>query len=366
MTQTRTKSRRTIWPLKRWIARLAAVIAGVGPALLGAAAPAQATERPPLVLRDMGSFHVGGREVTLSGLPVESVVLVPGSPPTRIDPNNSYWVEPMYAQYGLPAVRRGQFPLLLWHGGGLTGVSFETTPDGREGWYTHFLRRGWDTYVSDAVERGRSGWARYPEITTSAPIFRPQREAWEQFRIGEGLGSWDPDPAKRRQLAGNQFPADGYDAFIKQLVPRWTTTDDAIQRAYEALLERIGPSIIVFHSQAGQFAFRAAQARPDLVKALVAVETSGIGRAEDAAKLKDIPILMLYGDHIVGHPRWPAIRQRGLTFAKAITDAGGKVDVIDLPERGIRGNSHMLMMDRNNLAVADVIQEWLAAKGLWR
>jgi len=44
--------------------------------------------------------------------------------------------------------------------------------------------------------------------------------------------------------------------------------------------------------------------------------------------------------------------------------AGGSVDIIDLPDRGIRGNSHMLMMDKNNAQVAELIQQWLAGRGL--
>lgn len=52
-------------------------------------------------------------------------------------------------------------------------------------------------------------------------------------------------------------------------------------------------------------------------------------------------------------------------FAELVRRAGGSVDVVDLPERGIRGNSHMMMMDHNNLEVAGLIQDWLTAKGLW-
>jgi pimeloyl-ACP methyl ester carboxylesterase len=364
LSRRRNHARPTTRPPASPAVRRSAFLGLIASALIGLSAAAEARE--PITLRDMGSFHVGGREVTLSGLPVENVVLVPGSPPSRIDPNNSYWVEAMYAQYFLPANRRGAYPLLLWHGGGLSGVSFETTPDGREGWKNQFVRLGWDTYVSDSVERGRAGFARFPEIFTTSPIYRPRREAWEAFRIGTGANSWSPNPAERKQLEGNQFPAEGYDNFVKQLVPRWTSTDDAIQRGYDALLERVCPCVIVFHSQAGLFAFRAAQKRPDLVKALVAVETSGIGAAEEAGKLKDIPLLMVYGDHIVGHPRWPAIKKRGTDFADLIKAAGGKVDIVDLPDVGVRGNSHMLMMDKNNLAVAQVIQDWLAKQGLWK
>ena len=58
----------------------------------------------------------------------------------------------MYVQYFLPANRRGAVPLLMWHGGGLTGVTYETTPDGREGWLNWFVKQGWDV-----VQLGRGG-----------------------------------------------------------------------------------------------------------------------------------------------------------------------------------------------------------------
>jgi len=107
----------------------------------------------PIALRDMGSFHVGGRDVEISGKPVREVVFTPGGVPAKVDLNGTYSVEAMYVQYFLPANRRGAVPLLMWHGGGLTGVTYETTPDGREGWLNYFIKQGWDTYNSDAVER---------------------------------------------------------------------------------------------------------------------------------------------------------------------------------------------------------------------
>jgi hypothetical protein len=62
--------------------------------------------------------------------------------------------------------------------------------------------------------------------------------------------------------------------------------------------------------------------------------------------------------------RWPKIRANGIAFADAIKAAGGSVDIIDLPQTGIKGNSHMVMMDKNNLEVAALIQKWLEGKGL--
>ena len=90
----------------------------------------------------------------------------------------------MYVQYVKLAQPRARVPLLLWHGGGLSGVTWETKPDGKPGWQQFFLNAGYDVYVSDAVERGRASWARYPEIFKAEPMFRPKKEAWELFRIG--------------------------------------------------------------------------------------------------------------------------------------------------------------------------------------
>jgi len=70
----------------------------------------------------MGSFHVGGRLVEITGKPVKEVTFTAGGVPAKIDPNGTYQVEQMYVQYFLPADERGAYPLLLWHGGGLTGV----------------------------------------------------------------------------------------------------------------------------------------------------------------------------------------------------------------------------------------------------
>src|SRR5262249_42066577 len=134
-----------------------------------AALPALATD-DEIVLRGMGSFHVGGRIAEVSGRPVREIVRIPGGPASKLDPNGQFMVEQMYVQYFLPKHRKGRLPLLMWHGGGLTGVTYETTPDGREGWLNLFVRKGWDVYVSDAVERGRAGFAS-PDVWPSEPTF---------------------------------------------------------------------------------------------------------------------------------------------------------------------------------------------------
>ncbi|MEJ0074917.1 MAG: esterase [Alphaproteobacteria bacterium] len=314
----------------------------------------------PIALRDMGSFHVGGKHLEVTGQPVKEIVFTPGGVPAKVDPNGKYQVEQMYAQYFLVQNRRGKLPLLMWHGGGLTGVTYETKPDGGPGWLNYFLRQGWDTYISDAMERGRSGWT---DKFKGDPVFLPLGDPWERFRVGP-IGSWNDDKAKRATYPGVQFPIDAYEQFMKQGVPRWVTTDEQIIAAYIELVDKVCPCVVLVHSQAGSFGFKVAEARPDKVKALVAVEPSGIGTRDKVAALKNIPIAVIYGDNAKEHPRWGQIRRNVAGYADAIKSAGGSVDFIDLPDIGITGNTHMAMMDKNSDQVAEVIQKWFERKGL--
>jgi hypothetical protein len=336
----------------RWVVAVVVFLAGCASA--------------PYELKDLGSFHIGGRDVTISGKPVKMVTFTPGGVPAKVDLNGTYLVESMYVQYFVPAHERGMVPLLLWHGGGLTGVTYETTPDGRPGWLNFFLRKGWTVYNSDAVERGRAGWAMYPDIFQGEPIFLTKDNPFERFRIGAGAGSYSKDPAKMKVLPGNQFPVEAYDNFVRQIVPRWTTTDDAIIAAYTQLVDKVGPCVIVAHSQAGQFGQKVAQARPDKVKALVLVEPAGLGDPKRIANLKNVPVLTVYGDYIAQDARWPTIKANQLKQLEALKAAGGNYEVVDLPKVGLAGNSHMIMMDKNNDKVAEVINDWLSKRGLYR
>jgi len=202
----------------------------------------------------------------------------------------------------------------------------------------------------------------YPGIFTTDPVFMPMAGPWDRFRFGPGPESY----AAHATYPGMQFPVDGYDNFLRQNVPRWTSTDAPTIAAYTALVDRVCPCVILVHSQAGQFGYRVAQARPEKVKALIAVEPSGIGDAQQTARLAGIPVLVLYGDFIEADARWATIRRNNLAFADAVNKEGGKVEVVDLPKVGIRGNSHMIMMDRNSGDVAEYIQAWLARQGLFQ
>ena len=327
-----------------------------------AALPALADD--DIVLRGMGSFHIGGRIAEVSGKPVTEIQRVPGGPMSKLDRNGQFMVEQMYVQYFLPKNRKGKYPLLMWHGAGLTGATYESTPDGREGWMNLFVRKGWDTYVSDAVERGRSGFASADVWENDSPIFLNYQDPYERFRIGQGAGSWNADPAKRKPMPGTQFPVEAYENYMKQTVPRWLSTDKAVVDSYIALVDKVCPCVLLAHSQGGHFGFLVAEQRPDKIKAIVAVESASAGKVADAPKLKDIPVMLLFGDYVDQHPRWAAYKKIDTEYGNAIKAAGGSVDLINLPDIGIKGNSHMLMQEKNNAEIADVIQKWLVSKGL--
>jgi hypothetical protein len=312
-----------------------------------------------VLVRTIGSFHVGGRVVELRGLASRTNTLVPGSPPVLVDPNGDFHVGQMYIQFVRLVRPRATLPLVLMHGGHVTGACWETTPDGRPGWQSKFLEAGFDVMVCDTVERGRAGWSRFPEIFKSEPFFRSTREAFVLFRIG-AVEDYSTNPALRRAFAGQRFPLAALDNFAMQMVPRWNGNEPLIEAAYDAALQRIGPCLLLAHSQGGGFAFGAALRNPDLVRALIVIEPGGAPHpsAETVESLRRIPMLFVWGDYIDRVPFWAAVKPSVRVTCDALAAAGGNVEWIDLPTRGIRGNSHFIMMDDNSDAIADLVIDW--------
>lgn len=310
-----------------------------------------------LSIASIGSFFIGGKTVSVAGLPALPMKVTHDSPIINVEQNGEFAAFQMYVQYVKLVQRRAKYPLLLWHGGSLTGAMWEHTPDERPGWQTAFLQAGHDVYVSDAVERGRSSWARFPEIYPSPPIFRARRETWDLFRIGPELGT---------PFEGVQFPCDAFDNFMKSIVPRWVCTDEPALEAYAALLDRIGSALVVAHSQGAGFALEMAHRRPSAVKALIALEPSARPHPapEVNTRVRDIPHLFVWGDYVSPHFFWGPLRTASLAYHDELLAAGCDSTFIDLPERGIRGNSHMLMHDRNTDAILELISRWLAERKL--
>lgn len=305
-------------------------------------------------LKDFGSFHVGGRKVVVSGVPQRIMSYTPASAPTKKDPNGEYWIDQAYVQYFIPEGSEGRLPIVMLHGGGLTGVTWDTTPDGRPGWLQNFVGWGYPVYVVDQPERGRAGFSVVPETWQGEPISRPAEEAWTLFRFGDATGfksrtSYDPC----------DFPVEALDAFIMQAVPRWTTTRAVHHAAFKEVVERIGPCTVICHSQGGDTAHPTATARPDLVKNFVALEPSGFAPDLGTARLDGQRYLYVYGDHIDKHAMWTDLYSAAHDCVTRLQAAGADVDWIDLADAEIPGASHMLMMDRSSANSAAIVRNWL-------
>jgi pimeloyl-ACP methyl ester carboxylesterase len=277
----------------------------------------------------------------------------------------------MYVHYRIPANVTGKLPIVLVHGGGLTGASYETTPDGREGWATYFARKGYPVYVVDTPGRGRAGFnasainqARAESDAGRLPpsVLQVTGElAWALFRFGPSYGTAHPN---------GQFPTDAMAAFAAQGVPFAEAMLEGggmatAPRALAALLDRIGPAVVVVHSLAGPFADALVELRPQLVKAVVNIEGAQnvVPTDKQIAAYRGVPVLELFGDHLdapvfTAKPRYEA---RKLVVQRINQNEGGRATLRSLPEVGIQGNSHMMMQDRNNLQVADHILGWLAS-----
>lgn len=316
-------------------------------------------------LSKIGSFYIGGHKITISGKD-KYVTFINNGKQREIDPNGDFWTGQMYVQYYLQAEAKSKYPLMLWHGGGLSGACWEDTPDGQEGFVSYFLRQGFDVYVSDAVERGRASWSQYPDIYTSEPIFRTYQQAWESFRIGPKYVS---DPKERMPFVNSQYPVEYFDVLMMQAIPRWTTNSESTIAAYKEYLQKIGSSIIVVHSQGCIFAEQAAIDNPENIKAIVYLEPAGIPMRTDEQlrQLKDIPQLFVWGDNLDAYPTWSknsigqkSYYQDARSYYEKLKRYSDKVEWLELPELGIKGNSHMLIQEKNNLEIADLIYRWLA------
>ena len=316
-----------------------------------------------LELADEGNFFVGG-QVVRSEYP--GVPLVGGSGPGSITVNQ------MYVLYRIPKSVNAP-PIIMVHGSGHTGVTYETTPDGREGWATYFSRKGFPVYVVDHAGRGSSGFdptvinrARIESDPHSIPeIALPTRErAWQSYHLGPAYPNFYP---------GSQFPSEAVDHYFSQLVPSAETTlpgSDSTVKALVALLDRVGPAIVMVHSQSGGYGLDLVRQRPEKMRAIIDIEGScGPLNADDIAKhFTKVPMLAVWGDNTVGAsgPNSDARRNGCAASIGAIRGAGGAAKFLLLPEAGLRGNTHVMMMDKNNLEIADLLIAWvreLAGKG---
>lgn len=330
-------------------------------ALLALAAHTQVGAGTDAVIqvREIGSFYVGGRSVSLHGVRERARVRRADAPPEKVDPNGDFETGQIYVQF-VKLANAHRLPLLLLPGGSVTGVTYETTPDGRPGWQLLFLRRGYSVFIADTTQAGRAPWARFPEINGDEPAFRTKQFIWEVFRIGpEGSFSASGGP---KPYADTRFPVAAFREFAKQAAPRFRMPPDEERKGYEELVARVCPCILLAHSAAGPLVAEAVLAQPKLVAGVVLIEPSGAPAVSEAARGTKVPHLFLWGDHLeLSQPEgsWTQQYTAAHRYHDALRAAGGRSTWIYLPDRGIRGNSHMLMMDNNSAELAELIQEWI-------
>lgn len=325
--------------------------------------PQQVDRSNPMIIREQGSFAVGGTVV-------------------RERDGTSLHGDHAYVSYQIPVTPR-RFPMVMLHGNMQSARTWESTPDGREGFQTIFLRRGFSVYLVDQPRRGRAGVGlEAGEITP-----RPDDQMWfDLFR----LGIWP------EYFPGVQFPqdAESLNQYFRQVTPNTAPFDIAVNSsAMAALHEKIGPSLLVTHSQGGGVGWFTAM-RTDKIRGIVSfepgsnfpfpqgempetMESSGgplepVGvTTEEFCKLTRFPIIIYYGDFIPdapctnpGQDQWRVRLDMARKWAETLNRYGGDATIVHLPQIGIFGNTHFPFSDLNNVEIADRMSSFLTEKEL--
>ena len=260
---------------------------------------------------------------------------------------------------------------MLVHGGGGQALDMLTTPDGRPGWSTIFLRDGFAVYTVDRPGLGRSPF--HPDI--NGPYGPPA--AYEGF-VATFAAPSPPGLPPHTQWPGSGDRSDP--ALATFLAWQEPFVTDAV-RAHEdmrtgaaALLDRIGPSVLLTHSFGGGFGWLALSERPSLVKALVAVEPAGPPFVDHPAlgsfSYGLTPVPLAFGP---GGGEREARRRAGRGRVGAVL----RVRAVLPRHRGVpavlrgfrgrdparrdrhHGNGHAMMLEKNNVEVAAVITDWI-------
>lgn len=313
-----------------------------------------------LILKKRGSFYIGGETVAQNFVELGS-----------FRPDDTVTMNQMYVEYMIPPHAQ-KTPIVLVHGAGLSGSCYDTTPDGRMGWFEYFVRKSFSTYVVDQVGRGRSGFnqtifnnvgAGKEDISKQPKILRmgDLHACWINFRIG---------PKKGEAFAGTQFPIEAIDNFSKTSIADLSQSLDTPNPNYKSLAtlaQKLQGAVLIGHSQSGHYPLESALIAPDSVKAMILLE--GICNQHDwtdeqLSVFSKIPLLVVYGDHLEGSTEgastsWQERFDSCNDFIKKVNNHGGNATMLHLPNSGLHGNTHMFMLDKNNLEVADLILNWL-------
>lgn len=365
----------------------ASILTGTAWAADTAAVPAQTAAQKPIVLETQGSFAIGGTAVKHDGTYSDQHFLEPQG--------QKAYGDHAYVFYQIP-VQAKKYPIVFQHGGAQSKRTWETTPDGREGFQNIFLRKGYSVYLLDQPRIGEAGLATVPDNGANPYASNPMYADKALYQLCR-VGTFDGDrPVPFKNTA---FPKDvaSYDQFQRTWTPYEGQLDDDVSAdALAKLFDKIGPAVLVTHSMGGTVGWRT-PFRTDNVKAIVAFEPGGspflfpegeVPQAEipvyapvaaqakavplkDFMKLTKIPIILYYGDNIadkpskqVGPDKWRSEFDMAKKFVAAVNRHGGHAEIVHLPDIGIKGNTHFLMSDLNNQQIADLMANWLHKQGV--
>jgi hypothetical protein len=311
----------------------------------------------PLVLASQGSFFVGGESKTVTS---------PGRGPGAPAVTGEVTINQMYVQYQIPPAGSRHVPVVMVHGCCLSSKTWETTPDGRMGWNEYFVRKNRSVYLADQVSRARSGFdatgitavkaGTLPASELPAILSATHQTAWAIFRFGPSFNKPFPD---------EQFPVDAIDELYKQMIPDLNATlpnPNPTWKGMAALAVQLKGAVLIGHSESGFFPEQAALIDPSGIKANISIEMPCPAlTAAQVSSIAKIPTLVIFGDHLADVPGgiWGPAFDSCQKFVEQMKAAGGDAEMMHLPGLGIKGNSHMLMQDRNNLQIADLMLAWL-------
>lgn len=311
--------------------------------------------RSVVEVAEHGGYFAGGEPVSLRGLAPRVRVSSDSAHAPPLDLNGDYRRGATYVEYTRLAHPTFPVPIVMFPGGGLSAASYQDTPDGRPGWEAYFLRHGYSVDIVDIDRTGRSPWRAFPEIDAQEPSFRNNAFLWETFRIGPP-GSY----AQRRAFPDTQFPLGSFEVLAGAAAPRFRPPPEEQSAAYDAVIRSACPCVLLVYSASGQPGLAAAQRWPGLVRAVVAVEPSAAPPV--AGVPGKIPHVFLWADHLdpaETDSSWMQEYKEAQDFSKRLQAAGAPVQWINLTALGIRGNSHLVMMDRNSDQIAGIIDRAL-------
>jgi hypothetical protein len=312
----------------------------------------------PIVIQKQGSFAFGGTVIT-----------------DALD--STLHCDHGYAEFQIPRHAR-RLPLIMWHS--TSTKTWTSTPGGQVGFQDIFLRRGFGVYIIDLPRQGRAGNACVNTAYTANP--GQDQTTFRNWR----LGVWEL-PGPPTYFPNSQTPRDT--AFLNQVLrarypdnENFEDTDSIEAASVAALLAKSGRATLITHSGSGRYGWLTAMVSPK-VKGIVSFEPvvavfptgelpppieGGIPPLEvplaDFEKLTRIPILLVFGDFLDRLPLWTAAFANAQAFVEAINRHGGDAQLVHLPEIGITGNSHIMMLERNNVEVANVVSRFLHEHGL--